>query len=251
MPLENFALLGYNLDIGAGGLVVTTASADGSPRADIGQVGAMVFSAPSTLTAAGKLRWLGPESIVGGGVPVDDGETQNDSLVGVIESLPAIIAGYFLGSVGANLLAAVAPATLQIRPGVNLVTGNWTVTGSTFIFDGALNSTYVILVAGNASIDDPIFSSLPQNLVIVIAGSMALTTSAIRTVSGRWIVGAGITLIGDQLNVTGGQLLSALNGFLGIDISSNLSVITPAFIYPSVILASSLSCIALPNPAVC
>jgi hypothetical protein len=258
MALDNFAILCQSI---SGGLV-TTACSDGSPRGDVGIATSAFLTAIDQLTVGGAIRFAGAESVIGGGTFSADAVSVNDSLVGIIQSIPTLVASYLTAASSGNMLPLTPTpgSTIILLPGMNFVPGDFTSYGNTFLFVGSVNDSYVLAVFGDLTITIPTFLSFPTDFTVAIGGQLNFNPTAAgdALICGAWIAGGlgGINTGGDSLTIAPGRLVTAnlfRGGFgaSGIDGGAILSVTSPPFAFSNVILPGSLANIALTNPALC
>jgi hypothetical protein len=254
MSLDNFAILSEDIDISVGESLVTYCQ-DGTLRADVGLTALSGLASGASAAINGTLRFQGAEVFIGAAPAASGGITQNDSLVGVINSLPALIQSYLALAPNScnNLPLSPSATSMYIYPGVNVVAGDWNLTFSHLTFTGGLASTYIILVLGNAVLTNPLFDSLPNNLIVVVSGSLDIESNlATIDVPGRWMVDGPAQIGGSNVTRIWGQILQTAIGFThGLAINSSVEIHTPPFANPSIIEPDALQCVALPVPSLC
>lgn len=257
VALDNFAILCVDVDV-ATGSVLDTSCQDGTPRGDVGLTALFEGGAASITNINGTLRFSGASLILGVPPIVTGGITESDPMVGVIATLPALINSYLALAPSAVNFLPLSPSatTLHVVPGVNLVAGTWNLTFCHIVFTGGLNSSYIILIQGDANLTNIIFDSLPPGLIVVVDGQISFLTSlAPLTIVGQWMSTGPMFIDGSEtLTLLGQLLIPDTSPANGLQVSSNVSVSNnplPATNSVSIIDAGSLANIALPIASLC
>jgi hypothetical protein len=258
MSLENFALLaGLSVTIGAAS-DLTTLNPLGSPVADIGLGGALSIGVLGTTTVQGKVRFSGASVIANAGTLTDSGVTQDDTLTGIIQTIPALIQSYMALAPEAIQILNNSPfgVTVDIYPGVNSCPSSYTADNASFQFCGSPEDTYIILIDGDATFDDSQFNQSYQNILVVITGSLFFGTfigpPPSNVYAGTFLFGGSdMALQGGSLTVNPGRIIGTPISNFSIGNGLSASITAPSFIAPMVIQATALAFVPLPNPRSC
>jgi hypothetical protein len=235
------------------------------PVSDLGLTDQISIDVGATVEMQGQLRFAGASAIANSGTLIDDGVTQNDTVVGVIATIPDLIQSYMALASEAIQILDNSPfnVTVYLPPGVSFCPTPYTATSVSFELTGGLNDTYIVLISGDATFDDCRINLAAPNLVWVLDNNSNLGAPGdlffgtflgppINALCGMFLFAGSLAAQqGGSLTIQPGRILGGPGSTVDIGIGLSAVVVTPAFLDSSIIQASALQLIPLPNPNKC